>query len=173
VPDHLPAPTPTRASDIDWCDRRGDEVAELLGVDPLVGLDDVEVDDRRARTGPNRLAEPPARTQRAVFLDQFRSGIVYVLAGAGLLAGLLGDIKDLVVIFVVLLINAVLGFVQETKASNALAALERMLVTRVRVRRNGATGEITIDAVVPGDIVLLRPTVDSSWPRTSRSTSHR
>jgi Ca2+-transporting ATPase len=155
VPDHLPAPTPTRASDIDWCDRRGDEVAELLGVDPLVGLDDVEVDDRRARTGPNRLAEPPARTQWAVFLDQFRSGIVYVLAGAGLLAGLLGDIKDLVVIFVVLLINAVLGFVQETKASNALAALERMLVTRVRVRRNGATGEITIDAVVPGDIVLL------------------
>ena len=138
-----------------WCSLSGDDVVARLGVEPTVGLSSDRVGELQASVGLNRLAEPPRRSKLRVFLDQFRTGIVYVLAGAGVLAGVLGDIKDLVIIFVVLFVNALLGYAQEAKASNALAALERMLVTQVRVRRNGATDEVAIDQLVPGDIVLL------------------
>jgi P-type Ca2+ transporter type 2C len=139
----------------DWCTLPSDEVVERLGIDASTGLSHAEVADRRALHGSNRLTEPPRRSKLLVFVDQFRAGIVYVLAAAGLVAGLLGDIKDLVIIFIVLIVNAIMGFAQESKASNALAALERMLVTQVRVRRNGVTDEVAIDELVPGDIVLL------------------
>jgi Ca2+-transporting ATPase len=139
----------------DWCTLSSDEVVQRLGINASTGLSHAEVAERRALHGSNRLTEPPRRSKLLVFIDQFRAGIVYILAAAGLIAGLLGDIKDLVIIFVVLLINAIMGFAQESKASNALAALERMLVTQVRVRRNGVTDEVAIDEIVPGDIVLL------------------
>ena len=147
--------SPSVAPAEEWCAMPSDEVVSRFGVDPQVGLSSAEVTALQSSVGFNRLAEPPRRSKIRVFLDQFRTGIVYVLAGAGLLAGLLGDIKDLVIIFVVLFINAALGYAQEAKASNALAALERMLVTQVRVRRNGVTDEVAIDQLVPGDIVLL------------------
>jgi len=138
-----------------WCDRSLTEVTEAFAVDPAEGLSDAVVRERQSHYGPNRLTEPARRSKLSLFLGQFRSGIVYVLAGAGVLAGAFGDYKDLTVIFIVLFINGLLGYFQESKASNALAALERMLVTRVRVRRDGQTVEIDIDEVVPGDIVLL------------------
>lgn len=138
-----------------WASTSGGAVASAMTVDPAVGLSASEVEIRRERFGPNRLAEPPRRSKWLVFLDQFRTGIVYLLGGAGVLAGILGDVKDLVVIFLVLIANAVLGYVQQARASNALAALERMLVTRVRVRRDGVTDEVDIDELVPGDVVLL------------------
>ncbi len=138
-----------------WCALQPGATAARLGVDQSQGLTGSEVEARRAVHGPNRLAEPPVRPRWLVFVDQFRTGIVYLLAGAAILAGVLGDVKDLVVIFIVLFANAVLGYVQQAKASNALAALERMLVTRVRVRRDGVTAEVDIDELVPGDVVLL------------------
>jgi Ca2+-transporting ATPase len=146
---------PSVAPAEEWCAMPSDQVVARFGVDPQVGLSTSEVAALQASVGLNRLAEPPRRSKFRVFVDQFRTGIVYVLAGAGLLAGILGDIKDLVIIFVVLFVNAALGYAQEAKASNALAALERMLVTQVRVRRNGVTDEVAIDQLVPGDIVLL------------------
>ena len=148
-------PETTHPQSHDWCALPGEEVVERLAINASTGLSHAEVAERRALHGSNRLAEPPRRSKFLVFIDQFRAGIVYVLAAAGLIAGLLGDIKDLVIIFVVLIINAIMGFAQEAKASNALAALERMLVTQVRVRRNGVTDEVAIDEIVPGDIVLL------------------
>lgn len=151
---------PHRSTDADqssWSELDPTDVAAAIAVDPAVGLTSAEVVERRARFGPNRLAEPPKESNLARFVRQFRSGIVAILAAAGLLAGALGDIKDLVVIFVVLLINAILGYVQESRASDALAALERMLVTMVRVRRDGRMAEVAIDDLVPGDVVLLEP----------------
>lgn len=113
-----------------WSALTGDQVAARLVVDCGVGLSAADVAERQGVVGLNRLAEPPRRSKLRVFLDQFRTGIVYVLAGAGLIAGVLGDIKDLIIIFVVLFVNAILGYAQEAKASNALAALEKMLITR-------------------------------------------
>ncbi|MCU0310779.1 MAG: HAD-IC family P-type ATPase [Acidimicrobiales bacterium] len=131
------------------------EVAERLGVSVDAGLSDAEVAARVERHGLNRLAEPPKRPKWKLFLDQFRSGIVLILVAAAVLAGAIGDLKDSIVIAVVLLINAVLGYVQEAKASSALEALKQMLVSKVRVRRNGGIAEVVTDDLVPGDVVLL------------------
>jgi P-type Ca2+ transporter type 2C len=138
-----------------WHTLEAAEVAERLGVTPATGLSTAEVAERTAEHGPNRLAEPARRPRWKLFLDQFRSGIVLLLVGAAVLAAAFGDLKDPIVIGVVLLINAVLGYTQEAKASNALAALEKMLVARVRVRRDGQTNEVVTDELVPGDVVLL------------------
>jgi Ca2+-transporting ATPase len=124
-------------------------------VDPALGLSDEQVTIRRIHFGPNRLAEPPTRANWLKFLDQFRSGIVYILIGAAVLAGLVGDMKDPIVIAVVLVINAILGYVQESRAESAMAALRDMLVTHVRVRRSGSQQVVAADELVPGDIVLL------------------
>jgi len=134
-----------------------EQVLADLAVDPATGLSEAEVVRRRARLGPNKLADQPTRPEWKKFLDQFRSGIVAILAAAAVLAGAVGDLKDTVVIAVVLLLNAVLGYLQEAKAETAMAALERMLVTTVRVRRDGRLDEVPIDELVPGDVVLLEP----------------
>jgi Ca2+-transporting ATPase len=138
-----------------WHAMEAADVLVRLEVDPVEGLSAAQVVERVDRYGPNRLAEAPQRPRWKLFLDQFRSGIVVILIVAAVIAGALGDLKDTVVIAVVLLINAVLGFAQEAKASNALAALEKMLVSKVRVRRDGGIVEVVTDDLVPGDIVLL------------------
>ena len=138
-----------------WHTATATETTAGLDVDPAEGLTSAAVEERRAEFGMNRLADTPRRPRWKVFLDQFRSAIVLILIGAAVLSGLVGDIKDPIVIGAVLLINAILGYIQESRASDALAALERMLVSTVRVRRNGVITEIAADEVVPGDIVLV------------------
>jgi Ca2+-transporting ATPase len=147
--------TGTSAAVEPWHTMPGSEVTARLDVDQAEGLSAAAVAERTERYGLNRLAEPPRRSSWLLFLDQFRSGIVYVLAGAAVISGIFGDLKDPIVIAVVLLINAVLGYWQESKASSALDALKKMLVARVRVRRGGSVTEVVTDELVPGDIVLL------------------
>ena len=130
-------------------------VAGALAVDPAVGLGPDEVDRRRRVYGANRLAETPPRSRWAILFDQFRNLLIVVLIGAAVLAGLVGDVKDMVVIGVVLVINALLGFLQEVRAERSLAALKAMLVARARVRRRGEVVEIDAGDLVPGDVVLL------------------
>ncbi|WNV77858.1 cation-transporting P-type ATPase [Geodermatophilus sp. DSM 44513] len=130
-------------------------VAESLDVDPARGLDDAEVAHRRAEHGENRLAERARRPAWLRFLDQFRSLLILILLGAAVLAGLVGDLKDTVVILVVLLVNATIGFVQENKAERSLAALRDMLVPTARVRRQGEARVVDAAELVPGDVVLL------------------
>ena len=151
--------TPTAATPAsgqsDWHVLPAAAVCAELDVDPKVGLASTEAERRLAEFGQNRLAEAPRRPRWKLFLDQFRSAIVVILIGAAVLSGLVGDIKDPIVITIVLLLNAILGYFQESRASNALAALERMLVSTVRVRRDGIVTEVSADDLVPGDIVLL------------------
>jgi Ca2+-transporting ATPase len=148
---------PAAAGRSSWWRVPAAEVAEAMGVDPAVGLDPAEVERRRSEVGPNALAEPPTRPAWKKFLDQFRSGIVYILNGAAVLAGLVGDLKDPIVIAVVLLVNAVLGYIQEARAESAMEALEQMLVARVKVRRGGTLQEVSTEDLVPGDVVMLEP----------------
>ncbi|QYG95379.1 cation-transporting P-type ATPase [Iamia sp. SCSIO 61187] len=119
------------------------------------GLSDEEARRRLVSYGPNQLSEPPSRSALALLLDQFRNLLVVVLIGAALLAGAVGDIKDATVITVVLVLNAVLGFVQENRAEKSLAALRSMLVATARVRRGGREVEVPASELVPGDVVLL------------------
>ena len=132
-----------------------DEALARLGVDPALGLERPGVEDRLARFGPNRLAEMPPRPWWMAFLDQFRSLLILILLGAALLAGLIGDTVDALVILVVVLFNAGLGFWQEHRAEATLAALKQMLAPVARVRRGGQVNEIPALELVPGDLVLL------------------
>lgn len=121
----------------------------------LAGLDEAESQRRLERHGPNRLREKPPRAAWLKFLDQFRDLLVIVLLGAAALAGAIGDIKDTVVILMVVVFNACLGFYQEHRAEATLAALRKMLAQHARVRRGGQAREIPAEHLVPGDILLL------------------
>jgi Ca2+-transporting ATPase len=118
-------------------------------------LDKAEVAARHARYGLNRLAEKPRRARWLLLLDQFKSLLILVLIGAAVLAGAIGDIKDAVVILVVVVLNALLGFYQEQRAEATLAALKKMLAPTARVRRGGQVVQIDAAQLTPGDVVLL------------------
>ena len=129
--------------------------ADRLGVDPLIGLSGVVAGERLRSCGPNALAEPPRRSRILLFLEQFRSLLAYVLAGTAVLAAVVGDAKDSIVIVVVLVVNAGIGFVQVNRAERSMDALKRMLVVRARVRRDSHVVEVFAEVLVPGDVVLL------------------
>ena len=129
--------------------------AAAQAVDPALGLPAHETAARLQRHGPNRLAEKPPRSKWLAFFDQFRSLLILVLIGAAALAGAIGDLKDAVVILIVVLFNALLGFWQEHRAEATLAALKKMLAPVARVRRAAGVEEIPATELVPGDMVLL------------------
>jgi P-type Ca2+ transporter type 2C len=138
-----------------WHALAAGESAARLQMETAQGLEPAEAEQRLARFGENRLAEPPPRSRWLAFLDQFKSLLILVLIGAAVLAGAIGDLKDAVVILVVVLFNALLGFWQEHRAEATLAALKKMLSPQARVRRGGRVEEIPAAQLVPGDIVLL------------------
>lgn len=126
-----------------------------LASNPGAGLNNEEVTRRLAEHGTNRLAEKSSRPVWLKFLDQFKSLLVLILIGAAVLAGAIGDFKDAIVIAIVVLLNACLGFFQEHRAEAALAALKNMLAPTARVRRAGEVQQIDAVDLVPGDILLL------------------
>jgi Ca2+-transporting ATPase len=138
-----------------WHALTRDEVCAQMGVDARLGLSAAEAEGRLARNGPNRLAEKPPRSAWLRFSDQFKSTLILILVAAAALAYVVGDLKDAVVILVVVVLNALLGFYQENRAEQSLAALKKMLATQARVRRGGHPAEMDAQALVPGDIVLL------------------
>jgi len=131
------------------------EVAAALGVDPAVGLARDDAAGRLARDGRNELAEPERRSRLALFAAQFKSLLIVILIIAAGLAAAVGDLKDAVVIGVVLVLNATLGYVQEAKAERSVDALRRMLKTRARVRRDGRLVDVDGAELVRGDVVML------------------
>jgi Ca2+-transporting ATPase len=121
-----------------------------------MGLGQDEVRARRERFGPNRLPEKPPRPAWAVFLDQFRNLLTLMLLAAGLLAGVVGDTSDMVVVLAVTLFNAILGYAQERRAGRMLGALKAMLAAKARIRRAEGEAVIAAEDLVPGDLVLLK-----------------
>jgi Ca2+-transporting ATPase len=138
-----------------WHAKNTNQVCADLEADPARGLNPDQVALRLTRHGPNRLAEKPPRSKWLAFADQFKSLLILVLIGAAVLAGAIGSVKDAVVILLVVLVNALLGFWQERRAEATLAALKKMLSPSARVRRGGRVEEIAATQLVPGDLVLL------------------
>ena len=120
-----------------------------------LGLSAEQVGQRKKKYGPNQLPEAPPRPAWRVFLAQFKSMLIMILIGAATLAALIGNTKDALVIVAVVLINASVGFYQEYRAEQSLAALKEMLPVRARVRRDGKKIEVLAEDLVPGDVVLL------------------
>lgn len=126
-----------------------------LAVEPEHGLSQEESARRLAALGPNALPTTAPRPIWLKFLDQFKSLLILILIGAAVLAGVVGNLKDAAVIVAVVLLNAALGFYQEHRAEQSLAALRGMLPVRAKVRRGGMVADIDAEQLVPGDIVLL------------------
>ncbi len=131
-------------------------VAAELQVDPALGLSQSEAAQRLRQYGPNELEEGHRRSPLMMLLEQFTSPLVVVLIAAAVASATLHDIKDAIVIGVILLVNATVGFLQEYRADQSMRALKRLTVPHVRVRREGAETTVAATAVVPGDIVLLQ-----------------
>ncbi len=135
---------------------RSDVVVEALGVDPAHGLNSAEVEARRASVGANVLTDPPRVPGWKRFVGQFRDSMILILIVAAITAFLVsGELKTPTVVLVVVLVNAIIGFIQESRAERSLEALRDMLVDHARVRRDATTSIVPSVELVPGDIVLL------------------
>jgi Ca2+-transporting ATPase len=140
---------------VSWHVLPGDEVSRLLGVDARIGLPSAGVAARREKFGVNRITPRPPIPAWRRFARQLHQSLVYLLLLAVGVMMALGEWIDAGVILGVVLINAVVGYLQEEKAMNAIAALARMMTATVTVRRDGQPERIPADDLVPGDIVLL------------------
>ncbi len=138
-----------------WHTLSPEEVVGRLRSDLARGLTSVEAAKRLATDGPNRLPEAPGRSLVRMVLDQFANLLVAILLGAVALSAALGEVADAVAILAIILVNAVIGFVQERRAADALGALRRMTAPSARVRRDGATAIIPASDLVAGDLVVL------------------
>src|SRR6056297_392899 len=136
-------------------DRTTESALDTLGA-TAGGLSGEEAARRLSEHGPNRLPEPPGRSAALRFLAQFHNVLIYVLIGAAAVTAALGHFVDTGVILAVVIANAVIGFVQEGRAEEAMAAIRDMLAPRAAVLRDGT--RVTVDAgdLVPGDIVLVQ-----------------
>ena len=146
-------------------------VAASLGVDPNTGLSQAEAERRLAQYGPNELASAPPVPKWKKFLAQFKDPLVYLLlaaTGISLIAWFIekanaapgaegGEILpfDAIVIVLILIVNAVLGYIQESKAEEAVEALSQMTAPQTNVLRDGKIARINTVDVVPGDMVVL------------------
>jgi len=134
--------------------RSVDDVLEALAVDRR-GLNAEEAADRLRRHGPNRLPEAKRRGPVLRFLAHFHNVLIYVLLASAVITGALGHAADTAVILAVIAANAIIGFIQEGRAEQAMSAIRQMLSARTAVIRDGRRVSIDSAEVVPGDVVLL------------------
>ncbi|MGH9212525.1 MAG: cation-translocating P-type ATPase [Acidimicrobiales bacterium] len=141
---------------------QGDEVARSLGTDPSHGLTTVDAAERLERFGPNRLDDAAAESTWRKLLRQFADPLVYLLIGAVIvsivawaLEGADGVPIEAVVIALIVAANGVLGYLQESRAEEAVAALQRMAAATAGVLRDGEQVRVGADEVVPGDVLVL------------------
>ncbi len=138
-----------------WHTETPTALGERLGVDLVCGLDEPEARRRLDLSGPNELPPPRRSSPLRLFLSQFASVLIGVLVGAALVAGFLGDWVDSVAILAIVLLNGVLGFLQEFRAERSFSALRDLVVAGARVVRGGMSHSIPARDLVPGDVVLL------------------
>lgn len=137
-----------------WHDREVEQVLKILETSTQ-GLTSAEAERRLEKHGLNQLPQEEREGLVVRFLRQFNDVLIYVLMAAAVITALLGEWIDTGVILAVVLINAVIGFVQEGKAEAALESLRKMLSLRTVVQRDGRRSTIDADRIVPGDVVHL------------------
>jgi len=142
------------ANAVNWHNKEIPQLLNELGTS-LSGLSPAESGLRLAKYGPNSLKEKPGRGALAMFLSQFKDFMIGVLIAAALVSAAIGELLDAAVITAIVILNAVMGFVQEYRAQKAMEALKRMAAPLASVIRDGEPESIPASALVPGDIVLL------------------
>ncbi|MCF8199953.1 MAG: HAD-IC family P-type ATPase [Sulfuritalea sp.] len=149
------ASPPAEAGNTAWHALSVKDALACHQVDPKHGLTEDEAAARLAHHGPNRVQAPAGRSALKRFLSQMTEPLVLVLIGAGIVTAGLGEWIDSSVIFGVVIVNAMIGYLQEGKAEEALAALARAVATDVTVLRSGRRRRMDAVHLVPGDVVWL------------------
>ena len=149
VPSGSPAPQPAPYHAL----TAGEVIASLGSGDG--GLDTVEVEKRLQLHGPNALREAKKKSVVLLFLHQFTSLLILILIIAAVISGLFGEWADAIAILIIVLLNGVIGFIQEYRAEKALESLKRMTASHSQVVRGGVNLTIETAGLVPGDMILV------------------
>ncbi len=151
-----------------------DKALSELGSDPEAGLTSQQVEERLQQYGSNELEETAGRSKWEILLDQFKNIMLIMLIAVAVISGVLDLIalqqgtakgvpfKDTIAILAIVILNGILGYLQESRAEKALAALKSLSSPKVRVIRDGRTVEVDSKQLVPGDIMLLEAGVQVS-----------
>lgn len=154
-----------------WHQWRSEALLERFGVTREQGLTDEEAQRRREESGWNELQEGERISPILLFLNQFKDFMMLVLMGATLISGFLGEYLDAVTIIAIIVLNGVLGFIQEFRAERSLRALKELSAPHANVLRQGKVKHVPARELVPGDIVMLesgdRIPADIRWLSTN------
>lgn len=138
-----------------WYKKSKNEILKELDVDEKNGLSSNEALRRLEKYGKNKLVTKKKKTLFKQFLSQLKDVMIYILIIAAIISAFLGEISDALIILLVIIINAVIGVVQESKAEKALDALKELSTPKALVKRDGSLKEILSEDIVPGDIVII------------------
>lgn len=130
------------------------EIARLLNTMPS-GIDNLTASQRLIEYGKNQITDKKKKTVFRMLLQQLTDFMILILIAAAIISGLLGDVTDTVVILAIIVVNAIVGFIQEYRAEKAMEALKQMAASSARVLREGKTHDIPTSDIVPGDVVML------------------
>jgi P-type Ca2+ transporter type 2C len=148
------APAEAPRDETAWHALSAEEACAQLRVNPETGLEEAEVERRRAEVGPNKLAEAKKEPGWHTFLRQYRDLMQLVLLGAAIVSMVaLQEFSTGIVIIALTVLNAILGLNQEGKAAESVAALQKMLIIKAHARRNGELVDIPAEELVPGDVI--------------------
>ena len=150
---------------MNWHLEQVEKVLQLTGSSES-GLSTAEVEKRAIEYGPNEITGAKKKPAIFLFLNQFKDFMILVLIAAAVISGLIGDLTDTIVIITIIILNAIVGFIQEFRAERAIEALKKMTVINATVIRNNAVTTVSSIALVPGDIFLLE--AGTSLPADSR-----
>lgn len=139
---------------MNWHLLPAEEVLEVTG-SSRKGLTDLTVKNRLEEYGPNELQEAKRKSPFMMFVAQFLDVMILVLIAAAVISGLIGDLKDTIVIVAIIILNAIVGFIQEYRAEKAMQSLKKMAAPSATVLRNGMYQSVPASELVPGDWVLL------------------
>ena len=139
---------------MNWHTQSTPAIFESLATSPQ-GLSSKTAEEKLQQFGPNELQEGKKRTIAGILLAQFKDVMILILLAAAIIAGIIGDLTDTIVILIIVLLNAVIGFIQEYRAEKSMQALKKMAVTQCRVMRDGKSSSLSASLLVPGDVVLL------------------
>jgi Ca2+-transporting ATPase len=160
----LPAPSgsettvaakPSDVASTPWHLLTAEETAKRLGNAPDIGLTSEEAARRLARYGRNEIREQEGRGPWQMFLGQFTDFMILMLLGAAVISGFIGELEDAAAILAIVVLNAIIGFVQEYRAEKALRALKQLAALKARSLRDGEIVSVPAAELVPGDTVLL------------------
>lgn len=140
-----------------WHNLSSEEVIKFLGTDIEEGMQESEFKKRQEKFGKNKLPEEKPLSKFRIFLEQFRSPLIYILVMAGIITLVLKKYGDAIVIFSAVFLNTIVGFIQENKASKTLKELKKVVKHAAEVLRGGNFKIIDSADLVPGDIVILNP----------------